>query len=74
MQPDLTKTVINRTFIYRTFMQRTLFEKIWEFHRVAQRVDGRDLIYIDRHVLQSCMRTTPSRSCKSKAAQCAGLI
>src|SRR5438045_1921873 len=51
MQPDLTKTVVNRTFIYRTFMQRTLFEKIWEFHRVAQRVDGRDLIYIDRHVL-----------------------
>src|SRR5438046_633971 len=32
-------------------MQRTLFEKIWEFHRVAQRADGRDLIYIDRHVL-----------------------
>jgi 3-isopropylmalate/(R)-2-methylmalate dehydratase large subunit len=32
-------------------MQRTLFEKIWEFHRVAQRTDGRDLIYIDRHVL-----------------------
>src|SRR5437868_6983696 len=32
-------------------MQRTLFEKIWEFHRAAQRADGRDLIYIDRHVL-----------------------
>src|SRR5580704_13033447 len=32
-------------------MQRTLFEKIWEVHRVAQRADGRDLIYIDRHVL-----------------------
>src|SRR5438874_8914649 len=32
-------------------MQRTLFDKIWEFHRVAQRADGRDLIYIDRHVL-----------------------
>ena len=32
-------------------MQRTLFEKIWDFHRVAQRADGRDLIYIDRHVL-----------------------
>jgi 3-isopropylmalate/(R)-2-methylmalate dehydratase large subunit len=46
MQSDLTKTVIQRTF-----MQRTLFEKIWEFHRVAQRADGRDLIYIDRHVL-----------------------
>ncbi len=46
MQSDLTKTVI-----HRTFMQRTLFEKIWEVHRVAQRADGRDLIYIDRHVL-----------------------
>src|SRR5215831_17586420 len=34
-----------------TVMQRTLFDKIWDFHRVAQRADGRDLIYIDRHVL-----------------------
>jgi 3-isopropylmalate/(R)-2-methylmalate dehydratase large subunit len=30
---------------------RTLFDKIWDFHRVGQRADGRDLIYIDRHVL-----------------------
>jgi 3-isopropylmalate/(R)-2-methylmalate dehydratase large subunit len=35
----------------RTVMQRTLFDKIWDFHCVAQRADGRDLIYIDRHVL-----------------------
>jgi 3-isopropylmalate/(R)-2-methylmalate dehydratase large subunit len=41
MRPGLGKTV----------MQRTLFDKIWDFHRVAQRADGRDLIYIDRHVL-----------------------
>jgi 3-isopropylmalate/(R)-2-methylmalate dehydratase large subunit len=34
-----------------TIMQQTLFDKIWNFHRVAQRADGRDLIYIDRHVL-----------------------
>ena len=34
-----------------TIMQQTLFDKIWDFHRVAQRTDGRDLIYIDRHVL-----------------------
>jgi 3-isopropylmalate/(R)-2-methylmalate dehydratase large subunit len=34
-----------------TIMQQTLFDKIWDFHRVAQRADGRDLIYIDRHVL-----------------------
>lgn len=32
-------------------MHRTLFDKIWDFHRVGQRADGRDLIYIDRHVL-----------------------
>jgi 3-isopropylmalate/(R)-2-methylmalate dehydratase large subunit len=32
-------------------MPRTLFDKIWDFHCVGQRADGRDLIYIDRHVL-----------------------
>ncbi len=32
-------------------MPQTLFDKIWESHLVARRVDGRDLIYIDRHVL-----------------------
>lgn len=32
-------------------MPETLFDKVWNAHRVAQRVDGRDLIYIDRHVL-----------------------
>jgi 3-isopropylmalate/(R)-2-methylmalate dehydratase large subunit len=32
-------------------MPRTLFDKIWDFHRVGQRGDGRDLLYIDRHVL-----------------------
>jgi hypothetical protein len=32
-------------------MPRTLFDKIWDFHRVGQRTDGRDLIYMDRHVL-----------------------
>src|ERR1700746_400792 len=32
-------------------MPLTLFEKIWQAHLVAQRADGRDLIYIDRHVL-----------------------
>jgi len=30
---------------------KTLFDKIWEFHRVGARADGRELIYIDRHVL-----------------------
>src|SRR4029079_11691881 len=32
-------------------MPRTLFEKIWDAHLVALRADGRELIYIDRHVL-----------------------
>ena len=34
-----------------TTLPRTLFDKIWDFHCVGQRADGRDLIYIDRHVL-----------------------
>jgi 3-isopropylmalate/(R)-2-methylmalate dehydratase large subunit len=32
-------------------MPKTLFDKIWDAHLVTQRADGRDLIYIDRHVL-----------------------
>ena len=32
-------------------MPRTLFDKIWDVHLVGQRADGRDLLYIDRHVL-----------------------
>src|ERR1700683_2809154 len=35
----------------KNVMPRTLFDKIWDFHLVGQRADGRDLIYIDRHVL-----------------------
>src|SRR4030081_582821 len=32
-------------------MAQTLCDKIWDAHLVARRADGRDLIYIDRHVL-----------------------
>jgi 3-isopropylmalate/(R)-2-methylmalate dehydratase large subunit len=32
-------------------MASTLFDKIWDSHLVGQRADGRDLLYIDRHVL-----------------------
>ena len=32
-------------------MPKTLFDKIWDAHLVARRADGRELIYIDRHVL-----------------------
>jgi len=30
---------------------RTLVDKIWDAHRVARRADGRDVVYVDRHVL-----------------------
>ena len=32
-------------------MAKTLFDKIWDAHLAARRADGRELIYIDRHVL-----------------------
>ena len=32
-------------------MPHTLFEKIWNDHLVGTRADGRELLYIDRHVL-----------------------
>src|SRR3954453_21271791 len=32
-------------------MTGTLFDKIWDAHLVTRRADGRDLVYIDRHVL-----------------------
>jgi 3-isopropylmalate/(R)-2-methylmalate dehydratase large subunit len=31
--------------------QRTMFDRIWDSHFVATRIDGRDLVYIDRHIL-----------------------
>lgn len=32
-------------------MGSTLFEKVWSSHLVARRMDGRALIYVDRHVI-----------------------
>lgn len=32
-------------------MGQTLFDKIWDFHHVGTRGDGRELLYIDRHVV-----------------------
>ncbi|MFN3888860.1 MAG: 3-isopropylmalate dehydratase large subunit [Beijerinckiaceae bacterium] len=32
-------------------MGETLFDKIWNAHVVGRRIDGRELLYIDRHVL-----------------------
>lgn len=31
---------------------RTLFDKIWDIHRIRSVEDGRDLIFVDRHLLQ----------------------
>ena len=31
--------------------KRTLLDKIWDFHVVTRRPDGRELLYIDRHVV-----------------------
>ena len=31
---------------------RTLFEKIWARHRILEREDGQNLLYVDRHLLQ----------------------
>lgn len=32
-------------------MGQTLFDKIWDFHQVGTRADGRELLYIDRHAV-----------------------
>ena len=32
-------------------MGKTLFDKIWDYHRVGLRGDGRELLYIDRHAV-----------------------
>lgn len=32
-------------------MKKTLFDKIWDAHWVGQREDGRQLLYIDRHIV-----------------------
>jgi 3-isopropylmalate/(R)-2-methylmalate dehydratase large subunit len=31
---------------------RTLFDKIWDAHRIRRLDDGRDLVFVDRHILQ----------------------
>lgn len=32
-------------------MPKTMLDKIWDAHFVARRLDGREMIYVDRHVL-----------------------
>jgi 3-isopropylmalate/(R)-2-methylmalate dehydratase large subunit len=36
----------------QTVVLRTLFDKIWDSHRIRALDDGRDLIFVDRHLLQ----------------------
>lgn len=38
---------------------RSIFRKIWDAHLIEQLDDGRDLIFVDRHVLQE---TTSARA------------
>ena len=35
----------------RDRMSQTLFDKVWDEHRIGRRADGRELLYIDRHVV-----------------------
>ena len=54
-------------------MPRTLFDKIWDFHCVGQRSDGRDLIYIDRHVLHELhAHHAFAQLAKAAAGRCTG--
>ena len=55
-------------------MPRTLFDKIWDAHLVGQRADGRDLIYIDRHVLHELHAPHAFRRWRSRAGRCGGPI
>ena len=49
-------------------MGRTLFDKIWDAHRVTSRADGRDLIYMDRHVLHE-LHAPHAFECLEKAGR-----
>jgi 3-isopropylmalate/(R)-2-methylmalate dehydratase large subunit len=49
-------------------MGRTLFDKIWDAHRVTTRADGRDLIYMDRHVLHE-LHAPHAFECLEKAGR-----
>lgn len=49
-------------------MGRTLFDKIWDAHRVGTRADGRDLIYMDRHVLHE-LHAPHAFECLQKAGR-----
>ena len=55
-------------------MPQTLFDKIWQAHMVARRADGRDLIYIDRHVLHELHAPHAFEQLEKQHGTCAGRI
>ena len=50
-------------------MPETLVDKIWSSHLVGQRLDGKDLIYIDRHVLHELHAPEAFRRLSAKGRQ-----
>ena len=63
-----------RNFRAETIMPQTLFDKIWDSHLVARRADGRDLIYIDRHVLHELHAPHAFEQLEKQHGTCAGRI
>ena len=55
-------------------MPQTLFDKIWQAHLVARRADGRDLVYIDRHVLHELHAPHAFEQLEKQHGTCAGRI
>ena len=37
--------------IFKMTHPKTLFQKLWDLHYVGNRKDGKEIIYIDRHVI-----------------------
>jgi 3-isopropylmalate/(R)-2-methylmalate dehydratase large subunit len=48
---------------------RSLFEKIWDLHCIRSMGDGRDLIFVDRHVLQETTSAMAFRGLADAARQ-----
>lgn len=56
-------------------LSRTLFAKIWEKHRIRAMGEGRDLIFIDRHILQetTCAAAFRGLEAEGRSVRCSGL-
>lgn len=55
--------------------KRTLFDKIWDIHRIRAMGDGRDLIFVDRHILQetTCAAAFRGLDVERRAVRCPDL-